>query len=168
MAARRLFKLVFVAMALGACGSHGTNHGADGGHGDGSFSTCAMETRATPYTAGMTAMSTSGAYTITLVSVVTTPLEGPAVPMPAVGPATWQLTLADSTGAAPTGVTLTAVPAMPDHSHPPPTLNVPANGQGGYTLELNLFMGGYWTVTFTIQPASGSSETAVFHLCVQA
>ena len=163
----RLLVPIAMVLALGACGADHGHTGTDGG-GDGNFGTCATETRAMPYMAGMTKTSTSGAFTMKVESVVTVPLEGPSLDHPGVGNNTWQVTLADSTGASPSGVTLTAVPAMPDHSHPPPTLNVPANNQGGYTLDANLFMGGYWTVTFTIQPASGSSDTVVFHICVQA
>jgi hypothetical protein len=128
-----------------------------------------METRAIPYSPGMTRDSASGAFTVTLASVVTTPPEGPAVDHPAIGPATWTLDVTDANGASvPDGTTLRAVPAMPDHTHPPPTLTATPTGQGGYTLDLNLFMGGFWTVTFTIEPASGSSDTAVFPLCVQS
>lgn len=169
MQARRALLACSVLLGLAGCGSNGGSNGVDGGGGgDGTFRTCDMETRAVPYTAGMTRDSARGAFTVTLVSVVTTPLEGSAVDHPAIGPATWTLSVADATGAAvPDGTVLKAVPSMPDHTHPPPTLTATPTGQGSYALNLNLFMGGFWTVTVTIEPVGEASDTAVFPLCVE-
>lgn len=169
MGARRALVLcAALLLGLTGCGSHGAHDAGDGG-GDGNFRTCDMEMRAVPYQPGMTRDSAAGGFVVTLVSVVTTPAEGPVVDHPAIGPATWTLTVADAAGAAvPEGTALMAVPAMPDHTHPPPTLTATPTGTGGYTLDLNLFMGGFWTVTFTIQPVSGTRDTAVFPLCVQS
>jgi hypothetical protein len=169
MEACRALLVCLVLLGLAACGSNGGQNGGDGGGaGDGNFRTCDTETRAVPYSPGMTRDSATAAFTVRLVSVITTPLEGPAVDHPAIGPATWTLTVADAAGAAvPEGTTVKAVPSMPDHTHPPPTLTAMPSGQGGYTLNLNLFMGGFWTVTLTIEPVGGATDTAVFPLCVQ-
>lgn len=166
MVARRALVVGSLLIGLAGCGGH-SGHDPDGGGKDGDFRTCDMETRAVPYSAGMSRDSATGAFTITLVSVVTMPLEGPPVTHPAIGPATWTLAVADMNGTSPEGISLSAVAVMPDHSHPGASAAAAPDGQGGYTLGLNLFMGGFWTVTFTIDPPTGANDTVVFPLCVQ-
>ena len=156
--ARMLALTLALGAALAGCGSPDTET-ADAGL----LYSCAMETRAVAYTPGLRRASVSGAFTAVLVESV----PGP----PARGSNRWTVQILDAgDGTPPAGLTMTALPSMPDHAHPTTVKPVvtPANdGTATYTLDpVYLFMPGYWEVTLTLQPPSGPKDTVVFPVCI--
>jgi hypothetical protein len=126
----------------------------------GMLSSCMTETRAIPYAPGLSRTSDSGAFTAVLVDSV----PGP----PIKGTNDWTIRILDASGNPVAGLALTAVPKMPDHTHPTSVFPVVTDKGGGlYDLApVYLFMPGYWTVTLTLPLASGSSDTVVFPICI--
>jgi hypothetical protein len=126
----------------------------------GMLSSCKTETRAIPYAPGLSRPSDSGAFTAVLVDSV----PGP----PIKGSNDWTVRILDGGGNPVDGLTVTALPKMPDHVHPTSVVPVvTAKGGGVYDLApVYLFMPGYWVVTLTLQPASGPSDTVTFPVCI--
>ncbi|HZS40261.1 MAG TPA: FixH family protein [Polyangia bacterium] len=160
------FGLVIFAAALG-CGGHGNQ--PSGPDLSGPLSTdmsipggpLCSDPRADPYMPGLTKPSVNGDFNVTLVGSV----PGP----PSIGNDTWTLEIADKSGAAMNGATITVKPWMPDHGHGTSvTASVtPAGNDGTYTVTpLYLFMAGLWQVTFTIKSSTGTSDTVVFSYCL--
>jgi hypothetical protein len=159
LAARIRVLIVSGGLWLAGCGG-GTTPPLD----EAAFLTCATETRAMPYQAGMSVTSLSGFFTVKLLS--STP--GP----PIKGQNRWVVEIDDSTSGAPLEqVELTASPFMPDHKHPTQRSAVvtPA-GSGTYILNpVYLFMSGYWEVSLNISAptvASGAPDLAVIPVCI--
>jgi hypothetical protein len=146
------------AFAVGCGGQNATDPGVDGS----ALYSCATETRAVPYTPNLSRPSLSGHSTAILVK------SDPATPTKGLND--WTLKILDASGMPEGGLTIKAVPWMPDHGHGPSVQPVvtPVNGQAGTYLAspVYLFMGGYWEVTFTWQPATGAQESAVFPICI--
>jgi hypothetical protein len=158
---RSLGALVLIATPLAACvtSTGGGSSAATGGTVT-TDSVCATDSRAMPYSAGLSATTTSG----TKVSFVS---ADPAPP--ATGENTWAINLTDTTGAPMSGATIALKPYMPDHGHGSSIVPqvTPMAAQGAYQVKLiDLFMPGIWQNTFTITPASGPVETVVFTFCV--
>lgn len=121
---------------------------------------CAAETRADSYSAGMEKSGAQGAVTMRLLESV----PGP----PQKGDNEWRVMLLGASGTPLTGAGLTAMPFMPDHQHGTSIkAKVQEVGGGEYRISpLNLFMPGLWTVTITAQPPAGSADQAVFAFCI--
>jgi hypothetical protein len=155
--------LIAGALAIGAVGCGGQNAAADPGvDGSALLYSCATDTRAVPYMANLARPSLSGDSTAILVKSDPAPL--------AKGLNNWTLKILDASGNPESGLTIKAVAWMPDHGHGPSVQPVvtPVNGQSGVYLAspVDLFMEGYWEVTFTWQPATGAQESAVFPICI--
>ena len=90
----------------------------------------------------------------------------PAVP--ARGDNTWTVRIADAAGAPEEGMVVDLRPWMPDHGHGSPVEEeVTDLGAGEYeATPLNLFMAGFWTVTFDVTDAEGTTDSVVFNVCV--
>lgn len=157
----RIFSLaVGAGLSLAGCGGGTGQSPGD----DVAFLTCATETRAMPYQAGMSVMSQTGAFTVKLLS--STP--GP----PIKGQNSWVVEIDDSASGAPLDqVELTASPSMPDHQHPT-TRRVVVTAAGSSTYSLNpvyLYMSGYWEVRLNIAAAtvaSGAPDVAMIPICI--
>lgn len=152
-----------VAVVVAGLGSLAGGCGGGGGttpDSKGMLSSCATETRAIPYMPNLSRMSDSGAFTAVLVDSV----PGP----PIKGINDWTVRILDAGGNPVAGLAITATPKMPDHNHPPNVVPVVTDKGGGvYDLApVFLFMAGYWTVTLTIQPASGALDTVTFPVCI--
>jgi len=151
--------------AIGGCGGGGANDGSAADLSDaGTFVSCAGETRATPYTAGMQRMAADGAVILTLLS--STP--GP----PVKGTDTWIVQFLDGTGA-PSAAQITSVtPYMPDHRHgtsivPVITPSDDAATPDAFVVEpLYLYMSGYWEITFQVTTAAGVADSVMFPICI--
>jgi hypothetical protein len=128
----------------------------------GALFSCAGETRAVQYMAGLTRTSVSGGYQAVLVESV----PGP----PIKGQNAWTVQIFDGSGAPQDGLTVTATPTMPDHVHPTgvkPVVTPKNDGTGTYEVApVYLFMAGYWEVRLTLQPQSRPKDTVVFPLCI--
>lgn len=130
-------------------------------------STCASETRADAYSAGLEKTSTSGNLVVRL-------LESQPGP-PQKGDNTWTLQLRNGAGSPLTGATLNVTPYMPDHGHGTPIQAVsrelqPPTAAGQYsTSPINLFMPGLWQVTITATPTTApqTPESVMFPFCIE-
>ena len=80
----------------------------------------------------------------------------------------WTLAAADLAGAPLEGLTMTARPWMPDHGHGASVVpTISALGGGRYAVaNVDLFMAGVWTVTFSIHLPSGATDTVAFAVCI--
>jgi len=175
--AHALAALVLAAGWLGSAGCGGSSDSTDGSRSLSQFVDCTKETRATPYAPGTLEHSEQGELAVTLIdnrpgaADAQNPL-GTWVR----GSNTWDLQVRDGAGQALAGLTLVAVPRMPDHNHGTSITPVTTDEGGGrYVISpLYLYMSGYWQITFTISaPLSdgGSSaslhpDSVVFNLCI--
>lgn len=157
------------ALALAVVGTVGLGAGCGSAAPDtqsidaGLFYSCATETRAIPYAPGLKRTSMSGAFEAVLVK------SDPGPPVKGIN--VWTVQIFDGSGATPQdGLTVTALPYMPDHRHPStviPVVTPKDDGTGTYTLDpVYLFMPGYWEVTLTLQPATGAKDSVVFPICI--
>lgn len=141
---------------------------------DADFYSCADETRATPYQAGMSVASRDGRFVVKVVDSTWTDSTGKVISeAPAKGTNVWTLEVDDATTALPVdGLQIDVTPRMPDHRHGTKTVAVTPSGGGVYTLNpLYLYMVGYWEITLDVTEAAGSAtapapDSAQFHLCV--
>jgi YtkA-like len=87
---------------------------------------------------------------------------------PVRGDNTWRLRLTDASGTPMAGMSVEAMPWMPDHGHGSPVeTHISDLGGGEYELApLNLFMAGFWTVTFAVTSDTGETDELVFSVCV--
>jgi hypothetical protein len=153
--------------ALAGCNGGGSPGGggsaiqADDG---GTFVSCAGETRATPYTAGMQVAAVDGAVTLKLLSSQ----PGP----PIKGTDSWTVQFLDGTGAPSAGQILSVVPYMPDHRHGTSITPVITPQNDPATLDtfvidpLYLFMAGYWEITFNVTTGGGAADSVMFPICI--
>ncbi len=174
---------VAIGAALPACHSPGESTGTM----DADFVSCTQETRATPYQPGMQVASTKGTFIVKLLSNTFTDSSGKTKDEAFVkGIDVWKLeTDLASTMAPMDGLTIGVDPEMPDHNHGTTPVGVMPVGSGGlYTISpVNLYMAGYWLVTFTLDapppadapdpdagadagPPAPISDTAVLKICV--
>jgi hypothetical protein len=154
--------IAIAAAGLGAvvagCGS-----GAPAATDAAALYSCDTETRAVRYMPGLERTSVSGAFKAVLVESV----PGP----PIKGQNMWTVRIFDASGATPRdGLTVTALPSMPDHVHPTavkPVVTPKNDGSGTYVLDpVYLFMAGFWEVKLTVQPADGPKDTIIFPVCI--
>src|SRR5881394_1498765 len=100
--------IVLPAASMSGCGSTPPGQTTPDGAGrvaDGSFLTCATDTRAVPYQPGMQVTSSAGTFTIKLLDSV----PGP----PVKGPNTWTLEVDDATSGTPLdGLAISVTPWM--------------------------------------------------------
>jgi hypothetical protein len=173
MANRWLLLASLTTLGLSACDkgdddhghddhSHATETGHETGdtHETGEVETCEAETRDDEFAIGL---SKSGS--LVQASFVS---ADPAPPIK--GDNTWVLELEDLQGEPLTGVTIVAIPMMPDHGHGTAittevtALEVP----GRYQLTpVNLFMTGFWEITLELTLAGGETDSLVFGFCVE-
>src|SRR5262249_30701197 len=68
------------------------------------------------------------------------------------------------------GLKISVVPFMPDHNHGTTAVGVSPSGGGMYLIApLNLYMAGYWEITFDMTDSSGATpveDKAVVKVCV--
>jgi YtkA-like len=122
------------------------------------LSSCDTETRAMPYAPNSSRTSASGSFTGVLVDSV----PGP----PIKGTNDWTVRILDAGGNPVAGLAFTALPKMPDHTHPTSVVPVVTEKGGGlYDLSpVYLFMPGYWTVTLTL--SADPNDDVVFPVCI--
>ncbi len=150
-----LSSLALLGLAPGGC---------DGGRQNASGS-CAQETRAEPYMAGLEKTGKQGALVFRLIDSQ----PGP----PQKGDNIWTLAIKNSSGAAQPAATVTVTPFMPDHGHGSPIraevseLSAPAGGGQYRASPVNLFMPGLWQITVAAQTPAGASDSAVFAFCIE-
>ena len=144
---------LLLALALGAACGGSQSSPADAGD----VINCASDPRVATYAPNLSVNSASGGMKFVLVSSSPAP--------PAVGVDTWSLRVTDASGQPLSGLSLSAVPFMPDHGHGPSVVpQIASNGGGNYTVSnLYFFMPGVWKITFT---SASPSDTAAFFFCV--
>jgi hypothetical protein len=147
-------------LGVGGCGSSA----AAPSDPNGDFGMCATDSRATPYQAGMSVMSTTGVFAVELLS------SSPGPPVK--GKNTWIVRVDEaSTGSALDDLDVSVTPRMPDHpSHGTRPVVVTAAGAGTYALDpVYLYMSGVWEVRLTIvgsMVGAGTTDTAVIPICI--
>ncbi|EDM77167.1 hypothetical protein PPSIR1_30831 [Plesiocystis pacifica SIR-1] len=169
----RLFELaiplaIAALVPLSACdGDSGDDEAADdhadhsdhADHGETEAEGCESEDRDDEFAVGL---SKSGdVVSATFVS------SDPAPPHK--GDNTWVLDFTDLGGQPMAGLTMTAVPMMPDHGHGTPVNAVVTETEtpGRYEVTpVNLFMTGLWEVTFEIT-TDGGTDSLMFAFCVE-
>ncbi|HEY7374800.1 MAG TPA: hypothetical protein VIF57_21730 [Polyangia bacterium] len=162
--------MAVAAGAVAGCGS-GAQHPDDGGLQDADFAQCDM-TPAVDYMPGMQATSMSGGYVATVVSARTDFSDGsPSVDTAASGGLdTWVVSFADTTAGTPAAITMMAEkPWMPIHKHGASTFPLVTPGDPGtFTVsKMDLFMLGYWSIVFDLQPTSGVADKVTFAVCIR-
>jgi len=91
---------------------------------------------------------------------------------PAKGVDVWTIETDDVATSAPVdGLSIAVKPYMPDHGHGTTAVGVMPAGGGTYTIApLNLYMAGYWEITFNLTDSSSSdapmTDSAVVKVCV--
>jgi hypothetical protein len=130
---------------------------------DGSFLTCATDTRALPYTAGMQVTSDQGTFIVKLLASTPAP--------PVKGQNSWSVEVDEAdTGAPQGGLSVTVSPWMPDHQHGTTPAEVTAPDSGPYTLSpIYTYMSGLWQIRFTIvgtAVGAGTTDTAIIPICI--
>lgn len=154
---------------------------------DADFVTCEAEARATPYQPGMQVTSANGTFIVKLVKNTFTDSSGiPKDESFVKGYDVWTVETDQATPMTPLDdLSIKVLPYMPDHKHgTTPVRVMPAGSPGVYTMSpVNLYMAGYWEVTFTIvqaptvdaadpdggadaAPPAPISDTAVLKICV--
>lgn len=123
---------------------------------------CGDLTRVMTYVAGLDGDSTAGALTMSILEAAPAP--------PDVGDNTWTVDVIDAAGAPAAGCTAAVTSYMPDHGHasaaaPTWTEDVAVIGQY-FVDEIDLFMPGYWTVTFEVD-CGGTTDTVVYGFCAE-
>jgi len=151
---------VGLVAALGLFATAGCGGGSATPDATGMLSSCDTETRAPKYMPNFSVTSNSGAFTAVLVESV----PGPPVRYTN----DWTVRILDASGNPVSGLAFTALPKMPDHTHPTNVVPVVTDKGGGvYDLSpVYLFMPGYWTVTLTLPLASGGTDDVVFPVCI--
>jgi hypothetical protein len=141
------------------------------------FVDCSKETRATPYAPGTVERADDGQYAVTLVDNHPGAADVNDPPGTWVkGSNTWKIQVRSGTGAAIDGLSIQAVPRMPDHGHGTSITPVTTDeGAGAYLISpLYLYMGGYWQITLNIRPPASdggatstlTSDSVVFNVCI--
>jgi hypothetical protein len=153
--------LALLSIPLAACASSAGGGGAGGSPPATTDSVCDTDPRAETYVAGMSATSLDGSLKMSLMAASPAP--------PARGLNAWTVAITDASGAPLSGATIALKPFMPDHGHGASVIPqvTPMATQGTFDVqEIDLFMPGIWTNTFTITPASGPDESVVFTFCI--
>lgn len=124
---------------------------------------CADETRALPYSPGMSIDSTDSVWTLTLVDASPAP--------PDKGKNYWLVELEATGDTTPVdGATMSVQEFMPDHGHgstPPLPTVTPTGDPGQYTIDdIDLWMPGYWEVRVDVDKDS-STDRVVFPFCIE-
>ena len=169
-----------LAAATAAFGCHSDPVKSDTS--DAEFYSCAEETRAIPYSKGMTLDSSGGVFALTVLDSTFEDENGvPRSQAPAKGTNAWTVRITDVATAVPlAGATFEVKPRMPDHpNHATLEVGIMPLEPGSYYLKpLYLWMAGLWNVKFEIQRsaeaagaggAAGSApapETATFPICI--
>lgn len=152
--------VVLVSLALGACSGGDGSEKTDGA----SEGACASDTKAEPYSAGMSKTAASG-MTVAITNANPAP--------PRKGPENvWTLDVKDSSGAPIAGATVAVTclmthAAVPSHGCPVDP-EVADKGNGTYEVTALYFnMIGHWDVTIDVTPASGQMESVTFPMCFE-
>jgi hypothetical protein len=130
---------------------------------DADFVTCIGEARATPYQPGMQVTSKNGTFIVKLIKNTFTDSSGIAQDESFVkGYDVWTVETDQGTSMTPLdGLSIKVLPYMPDHKHGTTPVGVMAAGSPGvYTMSpVNLYMAGYWEVTFNIVQTPAPADT---------
>ena len=121
---------------------------------------CTLDTRADPWSIGL--QKTGARVTVRIADAA------PAAPVR--GDNRWVLEIEDPGGAPMDDMQIDTRPWMPDHNHGSPVpVVITAQGGGEYqVMPLNLYMAGYWTVTFDLTlPGDGGTDSVMFGVCVE-
>jgi hypothetical protein len=158
---------------LGCDGNEGDDEHADDVHaetesdthddtetGETGASDCAAETRDDDFAIGLN--KSGSAVQATFVSA------DPAPPIK--GDNTWVLTFSDLEGQPLSGLDIVAIPMMPDHGHGTPiaAMVTALETPGQYEITpVNLFMAGYWQITFDVTLPDDGQDSVMFGFCVE-
>jgi len=165
------------AAGLLGAGCGGGSPAADSSNLGSQFVDCTEETRATPYAPGLLERSDQGQLDVTLLDNRPGAADAQSPPGSWIrGSNTWELQVRDQAGQAVDGLTIEAVPKMPDHGHGTSITPVTTDeGEGHYLVSpLYLYMSGYWRITLNIsapvsEGGAGPSlhaDSVVFNVCI--
>jgi hypothetical protein len=165
--------LVLVAGLAGSgCKSTGAAADDSGVVGDAEFVNCATQTLAPPFHEGMQVTSLTGAYLLKVLKNTFTDANGAVLTVePTKGIDVWTIEIdAASAGTPVDGMSIAVRPYMPQHFHGTTGVGVTPAGGGTYTIApLNLYMAGYWEITFTLTDMSGDApvtDSAMVPICI--
>jgi hypothetical protein len=168
--------LVAILIACGLCACKSSGAADDAGVvGDADFVNCAAESRATPFPAGggIQVTSRNGGYVVKALQNTFVDDKGKVlIVAPTKGIDSWTIeTDRAATGTPIDGMSIAVHPYMPDHRHGTTAVGVTAAGAGTYTIyPLNLYMAGYWEITFDLTDVSAGdapvTDSAMFPICV--
>lgn len=149
-----------MALALAGCSGGGGGGGTDTGESANSAMSggCATETRAEPFSAGMSKTGDNGVKVAIMQS-------DPAPPQ--IYDNVWELQVSDASGML-EGATLEIEPRMPDHGHGSPRVpQITDMGGGDYEAKrVNFNMSGYWEVHVRVKTADMKDEV-MFPICIE-
>jgi hypothetical protein len=176
--------LAALAVSATACQSNAAADDA-GVVPDADLVTCTTETRAPKFDPGMSVASNHGLFMLKVLKNTFTDATNKVLMVdPTKGVDEWTVE-ADSampagddagadaavTAVAPVdGLKISVRPFMPDHNHGTTAVGVSPSGGGLYLIApLNLYMAGYWEITFDMTDSSGATpveDNAVVKICV--
>ena len=165
---------LLLAAALTGSGCKSTGAAADdsGVASDAEFVNCATQTLAPPFRQGMQVTSQTGTYLLKVLKNTFTDATGMVLTVdPAKGIDVWTIEIdAASAGTPVDGMSIAVRPYMPLHFHGTTSVGVMAVGGGTYTISpLNLYMAGYWEITFNLTDMSGDApvtDSAMVPICI--
>lgn len=151
-----------LALALAACSDGGGTSGSGGQTSTTTASICAADSGAVAYAVGLTESAMDGKVTITFADA------DPAPPAKGLNKLTIDVT--DDMGKPLDGAAITVKSCMPLHGHCATiTPAITAGTQPGrYVIDqVELFMPGLWSITFTVTPSSGAPDPVTVSFCVE-
>lgn len=157
-----LLTVCVASLSLGGCGAEATDDAEDPQpelEEQTDDLNCGGPSSAERYYDGISKVSASGRYTVTIVS------SDPAPPVKGDNALTIQVTQND----APADVGVVVSPFMPHHNHGTAPANydgVPAANEMVEVPPFYLFMPGYWEYTVKLTGVDGDEEDVVFAFCV--
>jgi hypothetical protein len=151
-----------IAFALAACSDNGGTTGSGGQTSTTTGSVCAADSGAVDYAVGLTQASMDGKVTITFADADPAP--------PAKGLDELTIDVTDDTGKPLEGAAIAVKSCMPLHGHCStitPTIK-PGTQPGRYVIgQVELFMPGLWSITFTVTPSGGAPDPVTVAFCVE-
>ena len=163
---------VIAALAGSGCKSNGAAADDSGVVADADFVSCAAEIRAPPFQQGFQVTSHSGTYLLKVLKNTFTDASNQVLTIdPAKGVDVWTIEIDTAAASTPVaGMSITVRPYMPDHFHGTTSVGVMPVGGGTYTISpLNLYMAGYWEITFNLTDMSGDApvtDSAMVPICI--
>lgn len=149
-------------LVLAACSDGSGSSGTGGSTSTTSASVCAADSGAIDYAVGVGAAADDGNVKITFADADPAP--------PGKGNNVFTVDVTDGVDQPLTGADITVKACMPLHGHcasVTPTVTADAKAGRYVVTNVDLFMSGLWTITFTVTPSGGAADPVNISFCVE-